>query len=117
MRKNMTEHSYSQYYNVVNDMRKLLEFYLFYKYPNTDFLIDHLDKLFEDHIPSQVNQVVNKYSHLAWAERGLRVIDVPEMETTAKHLLLVLKNKDFAQYETLCDNIGVDKGVDLGQTA
>ena len=111
------EHTYSQYYNVANDMRKFLECYLFYRYPNTDSPFDHLDKLFEDHVPSQVNRVVNEYSHLAWAERGLRVIDVPEMETAAKHILSALKDKDLAHFETLCDSIGVNKDVDLNLDA
>lgn len=112
-RKALINNTYTQYYNVANDMRKFLECYLFYRYPDTDSPFDHLNQLFEGPLPSAVNRVVNEYSHLAWAERGLRVIDVPEMETAAKHILRALKEKDLIHFETLCKSIGVDKNVDL----
>ena len=112
-RKALINNTYTQYYNVANDMRKFLECYLFYRYPDTDSPFDHLNQLFDDFLPSSVNRVVNEYSHLAWAERGLRVIDVPEIETAAKHILRVLKEKDLVHFETLCKSIGVDKNVDL----
>lgn len=116
-RKALISNTYTQYYNVANDMRKFLECYLFYRYPDTNSPLEHLNQLFEGVLPSAVNRVVNEYSHLAWAERGLRVIDVPEMETAAKHIMRALKEKDQVHFETLCKSIGGDKNVDLSLTA
>jgi len=116
-RQALINNTYTQYYNVANDMRKFLECYLFYRYPDTDSPFDHLDMLFEDNLPSQVNRVVNEYSHLAWAERGLRVVDVPEMEIAAKHILRALKAKDEAHFKTLCKSVGKDENVDLSLRA
>lgn len=99
---------YTQYYNIGNNMRKFLECYLFNRYPDTDEpLSDHIAQLFEGHVPSAVNRVVNEYSHLAWAERGMRVMEVPEVVTAAKEIIKALKTKDFEHYETLCKSVGV----------
>lgn len=109
---------YSQYYNIGNNMRKFLECYLFYRYPNTeDPIKSHLKKLFDGTVPSEVNRVVNEYSHLVWAERGLRVVDVPEIEKAAKHILKALKTKDEEHFKTLCASVGVDENIDLSLTA
>lgn len=103
---------YSQYYNIGNNMRKFLECYLFYRYPDTDDPIKkHMKQLFDGHVPSEVNRVVNEYSHLVWAERGLRVVDVPEIEKVARLILNALKEKDPEHYDTLCKSVGVDEKV------
>ena len=109
---------YSQYYNVANNMRKFLECYLFYRYPDSDEpTVDHLDDLFEGTERSEVNRVINEYSHLAWAERGLKVIDVPEIEKAAKLILKALKEKDPAHFSVLCKSVDVDENIDLSLTA
>lgn len=108
---------YSQYYNIGNNMRKFLECYLFYRYPDTeDPIKHHMKQLFDDEVPSEVNRVVNEYSHLVWAERGLRVVDVPEIEKAAKHILKALKEKDGSHFETLCKSVGADVNIDLSIT-
>ena len=109
---------YSHYYNIGNNMRKFLECYLFYRYPDTDDPIkSHLRQLFDGTVPSEVNRIVNEFSHLVWAERGMRVVDVPEIEKAAKHILSAIKNKDPEHFETLCNSVGVDMNVDLSLTA
>ena len=103
---------YTLYYNIGNNMRKFLECYLFNRYPDTDDpLRKHLTDMFEDYVPSEVNRVVNEYSHLAWAERGMRVMEVPEVVTAAKEILKALQKKDRAHYETLCQSVGKDSSV------
>ncbi len=105
---------YSQYYNVGNNMRKFLECYLFYRFPDSDEpTVDHLDDLFEGNERSEVNRVINEYSHLAWAERGLKVIDVPEIETAAKLILKAIKTKDPDHFKVLCKSVDVDENIDL----
>ena len=108
------KHIYSQYYNVGNNMRKFLECYLFYRFPDSDEpTVDHLDDLFEGNERSEVNRVINEYSHLAWAERGLKVIDVPEIEKTAKLIMKALKAKDLSHFKVLCKSVNVDETVDF----
>lgn len=105
---------YSQYYNVGNNMRKFLECYLFYRFPDSDEpTVDHLDDLFEGNERSEVNRVINEYSHLAWAERGLKVIDVPEIEKVAKLILKALKTKDPDHFKVLCKSVRVDENIDF----
>jgi len=108
------KHIYSQYYNVGNNMRKFLECYLFYRFPDSDEpTVDHLDDLFEGNERSEVNRVINEYSHLAWAERGLKVIDVPEIEKAAKLIMKALKAKDPSHFKVLCKSVNVDETVDF----
>lgn len=103
---------YTQYYNIGNNMRKFLECYLFYRYPDHEEpLTVHLDQLFDDHVPSEVNRVVNEYSHLAWAERGSMVMDVPEVVTAAKEIMKALQTKDNEHFKTLCKTVNRDETV------
>ena len=103
---------YTQYYNIGNNMRKFLECYLFNRYPDTDDpLRDHLADMFGDHVPSEVNRVVNEYSHLVWAERGMRVMEAPEVVTAAREILKALKAKDYAHFAVLCKSVGKDVGI------
>jgi len=105
---------FTQYYNIGNIMRKFLECYLFNRYPNTDDPLKfHLKKLFDGNLPSMVNRVVNEYSHLMWAERGMRTIDLPGVVTAAKEIVNALKKKDPAHYEALCKSVGKDAGITL----
>lgn len=101
---------FTLYYNIGNNMRKFLECYLFNRYPNAEEpLRAHLDKLFDDHVPSQVNRVVNEYSHLVWAERGMRVMDAQEVVTAAREILKALRTKDWDHYKTLCQSVNKDE--------
>ena len=103
---------YTQYYNIGNNMRKFLECYLFNRYPNADEpLAAHLADLFDNHVPSEVNRVVNEYSHLVWSERGMRVMDAPEVVAAAREILKVLQTKDKVHYDTLCKSVKVDEKV------
>ncbi|MDR0971050.1 MAG: AAA family ATPase [Bacteroidales bacterium] len=104
------ENSFTWFYNLPNNMRKFLECYLFYRYPNTDDPLKNLHKLFDNNIPPLVNRLINEYSHLSWGDRGSLVSDVDEAETVAKHILKAIK-KDNEHFEALCDSIGEDKNI------
>lgn len=88
----MIENQYTHFYNLPNNMRKFLECYLYYRYPNTDNPLANLDKLFDNHIPCLVNRVINEYSHLAWGNRGTLPVDVNEAEKVAKHILSLVSH-------------------------
>ena len=74
------ENTYNSFYNLPNNIRKFLEAYLFYKYPNNENPINNLDKLFGGNVPVIINRVINEYSHLVYIDRGWKPIDVYEME-------------------------------------
>lgn len=106
--------NYTLYYNIGNNMRKFLECYLFNRYPNADEpLKAHLDKMFDDHVPSEVNRVVNEYSHLSWASRGMKVMDVPEVVTAAREILKALQAKDRTHYDILCKSVNKDASIEF----
>jgi wobble nucleotide-excising tRNase len=107
------ENEFSQFYNLPNNMRKFLECYLFYRFPNTENPLGYLDKLFDSNIPALVNRVVNEYSHLSWGDRGTLVMDVSEAETVSKEILKALKSKDNSHFEALCNSVGVDTNIAL----
>src|SRR3989338_2639588 len=75
-RKTMLENTYNQFYNLPNNLRKFLECYLFYRFPNNANPLDNLGKLFDDNIPSLINRVIHEYSHLTYIDRGWKPIDV-----------------------------------------
>lgn len=103
---------YTLYYNIGNNMRKFLECYLFNRFPDVDDpLAEHMADLFDDHVPSEVNRIVNEYSHLVWAERGMKVMDVPEVVKAAREILKALQLKDRKHYDTLCKSVNLDETV------
>ena len=99
------------YYNFGNNVRKFLEAFLYYKYPNAVEKDDKLARFFGDDAlaVSLIDRINNEFSHLAGAlERSVLPIDVPEMKTTAKFILRKIKEKDPDQYSALLQSIGVN---------
>jgi len=104
-RKTMLENTYNQFYNLPNNLRKFLECYLFYKFPNNDSPLNNLGKLFDDNIPSLINRVIHEYSHLTYIDRGWKPIDVDEAEDCAKIIIEKIREKDPDQYAALLESI------------
>ncbi|TCS93307.1 AAA family ATPase [Hazenella coriacea] len=110
--KKKVEHTYSKFYNLPNNIRKFLECYLFYKYPNNDSPLDNLYKLFDDdEIPVLVNRVINEYSHLAYLDRGWKPIDVEEIEKCVRIIIDRIREKDPDQFNALLESIGRKKDI------
>ncbi len=107
------ENQFTHLYNLPNNMRKFLESYLFYRFPNTESPLKNLPLLFDDHVPVLVNRVVNEFSHLSWGERGTLVMDVQEAEAVAKEILKAIKKKDSGHFNALCESVKVEKEIDL----
>ena len=105
-RSKQIENTYNQFYNIPNNIRKFLEYYLFYKYPNSESSLLNLDKLFDGHIPALLNRVVNEYSHLTFIDRGWNPIDVPEVEECVRIIIEKIEEKDKEQFEALKQSIG-----------
>ncbi len=83
-----------------------MEYYLFYKYPNSNSPLDNLDKLFSAEVPSLLNRVVNELSHLTHIDRGWTPIDVGEAEECVKIVIDKIKEKDIEQFNALLQSIG-----------
>lgn len=92
--------SYNTFYNLPNNLRKFLEFYLFYKFPNNSGL-NNLNKLFAEQDAAFVNRIINEGSHLNFVDRGWHPFDIPEMERCVKIVIDKIKEKDEVQYNEL----------------
>lgn len=104
-RTRLIENTYNQFYNIPNNIRKFLEYYLFYKYPNTVNPLENLDKLFDGEIPAKINRIVNELSHLTFIDRGWSPMDVPEIEECVKIVLDKIKEKDEEQFNALIESV------------
>lgn len=105
-RTRQIENTYNKFYNIPNNIRKFLEYYLFYKYPNSSNPLENLDKLFDNNIPALLNRIVNEFSHLTYIDRGWNPMDVPEIEKCVKIVIEKIKEKDSEQFEALKASIG-----------
>lgn len=107
-------------YNFGNNLRKFLEIYLFFKYPNnfkslgkeqieTFFKDTYQDDELEENkrvIASIINRYQNEYSHLREIpDRGMQPIDIEETKKIASFLLDTMKKNDEKQYKALEDSI------------
>jgi hypothetical protein len=93
-------------------MRKFLESYLFFKYPDHNLsLDDRINKFFigDGVATSLVNRVINEYSHLEEQfDRGIVPIDIEEIKKVARVVLEHIKRKDEDQYESLCRSLNLN---------
>lgn len=99
--------NFDLFYNFGNNVRKFLEIYLYFRYP--DFSQDKLEKYFgEDRVPSILTErLYNEYSHLQGAvERAAMPVEIPEMVSIAKLIIAKIK-EDNDQYSALMNSIGV----------
>ncbi|WP_176466606.1 AAA family ATPase [Terribacillus saccharophilus] len=113
-RKKMLENTYNHFYNLPNNIRKFLECYLFYKYPNTLTPLENLPKLFNGSVPTLLNRVINEYSHLVYLDRGWKPVDVDEMEKCVEIIIKRLEEVDPEQFYSLLESIGVQQRLPLG---
>jgi len=95
-------------YNFGNNMRKFLEAYLFYKYPSDKLSFSNrIKKFFDDDVSyNLICRVTNEYSHLEDSfERGLKPIDVDEIQQIAQKVMDKIKIADSEQYAALIESI------------
>lgn len=103
-------------YNFGNNLRKFLEIYLFFKYPNNFESLDReqIERFIHDTyqndnlersqkiIASIINRYQNEYSHLRdMLDRGMQPIDIKEAKEIASFLLKVMKKNDKKQFKAL----------------
>ncbi|EDJ8750998.1 RloC protein, partial [Campylobacter coli] len=108
-------------YNFGNNLRKFLEIYLFFKYPNNFESLDKelIKRFFNDTYQSDnidenqkiiagvINRYQNEYSHLREIlSRGMQPIDIEESKKIAKFILETIEQNDKQQYKALVKSIG-----------
>ena len=104
-KKAMISNTYNQFYNLPNNMRKFLECYLFYRFPNSESPLDNLSKIFNGNTPTIINRFINEYSHLTYIDRGWKPIDVGEAEECAKIVIEKIRDQDPDQFEALLQSV------------
>lgn len=95
-------------YNFGNNLRKFLEIYLFFKYPQKKSLgVETIERFFgSTQNAILLNRYIQEYSHLREIlERGMKPLDIPESKKIAEFVLETIKKKDPEQYEALCESI------------
>lgn len=106
--ESVDDENFNSFYNFANNARKFFEIYLYYKYPDQTSDEGKLKLFFGDEkIPAVlVDRINNEFSHLKGCfESGSIPIDVPEMQTAAKHIIDRLK-RDEDQFEALLKSVG-----------
>lgn len=98
--------SYDRFYNLSNNLRKFLECYLFFKYPNNENPLNNLNKFFDENDASFIKRVINEHSHLTHLDRGRTVMgNFNEIERCAKLVLDRIEEKDKEQFDALVDSL------------
>lgn len=112
-------------YNFGNNLRKFLEIYLFFKYPNNfesldqelierffndTYQSDNIDENHQKMVAGIINRYHNEYSHLREIlSRGMQPIDIEESKKIAGFVLKMIKKNDKNQFEALVRSIRNDR--------
>jgi wobble nucleotide-excising tRNase len=106
----LSDNNYNIFYNFSNNARKFIEIYSFFKFPTYYKYDDSRLKVFwNDEIYRLfIGRINNEYSHCAGVlERGMSLMDVPEMHRVAKVIIQKVK-EDEQQYVALLESINID---------
>ena len=98
------QNSYNNFYSLPNNIRKFLELYTFYRYPNNASLMKRLELMFDANVPVLINRVANEYSHLTFIERAYKPFDIPELETIVTIIFDKMKEIDLIQFDVLMES-------------
>jgi wobble nucleotide-excising tRNase len=104
--------NYVVFYSFGNNLRKFLDIYLYYKYPDgvseKTSQFEKMSNIFGDKVAAFLtDRINNEHSHLSGVfERGAIPVDVPEMQTIAYYVLEKLKKNDIKQYDSFLKSIG-----------
>ncbi|QYG99849.1 AAA family ATPase [Campylobacter coli] len=102
---NNTSITIDLYYNLANNIRKFLDTYMYFKYPNNDSLMTKYCNLFGEEKAILINRVINEFSHLENIERAQMPLDLLEMQKIANLIILNIQEKDKEQFDALLKSI------------
>ena len=102
------------YYNFGNNLRKFLEAYLYYKYPDNKRTEEKVTLFFGNDRTSAIltNRIYNELSHLEENfDRSMKPIEIPEIKKLADYVINKIKEKEPDQYKALLNSIGKIEGT------
>lgn len=102
---NNTSITIDLYYNLANNIRKFLDTYMYFKYPNNDSLMTKYCNFFGEEKAILINRVINEFSHLENIERAQMPLDLLEMQKIANLIVLKIQEKDKEQFDALLKSI------------
>lgn len=102
--------THEPFYSFGNNLRKFLEAFLFFKYPNHSDFLERIKQFFgEDEATAiaLVNRLNNELSHLEEIpDRAFKPVEIPEISTVANFVLDKIYSADPVQYNALLKSIG-----------
>lgn len=96
------ENTYTTFYSLPNIIRRFLEIYLFYRYPNTDSFYTRILKFVSSETEAiLIYRIINEYSHSRMLERGKKPIEIYELKKCLNIIFERMEYLDTSQYEEL----------------
>ncbi|EAJ3614690.1 RloC protein, partial [Campylobacter coli] len=86
---NNTNITIDSYYSLANNIRKFLDTYMYFKYPNNDSLMTKYYIFFGEENAILINRVINEFSHLENIERAKMPLDLLEIH---KVINIIIEN-------------------------
>lgn len=101
--------TFNTFYNIPNNLRKFLEYFMLMKFPNTNkgSFSNALEKYFGTLDTIMINRIVNEHSHFALLDRGWKPLEIPELEKCIKLVMLRICKNDNDYFNELLALIGM----------
>ena len=106
---NNTNITVDSYYSLANNIRKFLDTYMYFKYPNNDSLMTKYYIFFGEENAILINRVINEFSHLENIERAKMPLDLLEIHKVINIIIENIKNKDKEQFEALLKSLDIEE--------
>ncbi|WP_144584062.1 AAA family ATPase [Campylobacter coli] len=106
---NNTNITIDSYYSLANNIRKFLDTYMYFKYPNNDIPMTKYCNFFGEENAILINRVINEMSHLENIERAKMPLDLLEIHKVTNIIIENIKNKDKEQFEALLKSLDIEE--------
>ncbi|MBX0586690.1 AAA family ATPase [Campylobacter jejuni] len=106
---NNTNITIDSYYSLANNIRKFLDTYMYFKYPNNGSLMTKYYIFFGEENAILINRVINEFSHLENIERAKMPLDLLEIHKVINIIIENIKNKDKEQFEALLKSLDIEE--------
>lgn len=106
---NNTNITIDSYYSLANNIRKFLDTYMYFKYPNNDNLMTKYCNFFGEENAILINRVINEISHLENIERAKMPLDLLEIYTVTNIIIENIKSKDKEQFGALLKSLDIEE--------
>ncbi|HED0689101.1 TPA: AAA family ATPase [Campylobacter jejuni] len=106
---NNTNITIDSYYSLANNIRKFLDTYMYFKYPNNDSLMTKYYIFFGEENAILINRVINEFSHLENIARAKMPLDLLEIHKVINIIIENIKNKDKEQFEALLKSLDIEE--------